>query len=130
MRTVTGVPSWVKLLRIAARTCSTATCRSKSRAMTRSPSRLKQRILMSTKLRRWQPLNFFQIARPGNRGCPQYLVAHIGAKTRLFPRFGIFPGRDSSLRMAQRDDVAADFRVVGTIAADAGDVLVDRHFSE
>lgn len=36
-----------------ARTCSSVTCRSKSRAITRSPNRLKQPILVSTRLRRW-----------------------------------------------------------------------------
>jgi len=53
MVTVVGVPSRVKRLRMAARTCSSATWRSKSRAITRSPSSLKQRILVSTRLRRW-----------------------------------------------------------------------------
>jgi len=53
MATVVGVPSRVKRLRMAARTCSSATWRSKSRAITRSPSSLKQRILVSTRLRRW-----------------------------------------------------------------------------
>src|SRR5471032_1736165 len=53
MVTVVGVPSRVKRLRMAARTCSSATWRSKSRAITRSPSSLKQRILVTTRLRRW-----------------------------------------------------------------------------
>ena len=43
MATVVGVPSRVKRLRMAARTCNSATWRSKPRAMTRSPSSLKQR---------------------------------------------------------------------------------------
>lgn len=49
---VTGVPSWVKRFSNAARTRNAATCRSKSRAITRSPPCLKQHILVSTKLRR------------------------------------------------------------------------------
>jgi len=51
-RTVSGVPSWVNRLRIETRTCSSVTCRSKSLAITRSPSLLKQPILVSTRLRR------------------------------------------------------------------------------
>ena len=50
MATVVGVPGRVKRLRMAARSCNSATWRSKSRAMTRSPSSLKQRILVSTRL--------------------------------------------------------------------------------
>jgi len=50
---VTGVPRWVKRLSTAARTCSSTTWRSKVRAITRSPSSLKQRILVSTSERRW-----------------------------------------------------------------------------
>jgi hypothetical protein len=43
----------VKRLSTAARTCSSTTCRSKVRAITRSPSSLKQRIFVSTSERRW-----------------------------------------------------------------------------
>ena len=50
---VSGVPSSVKRLSNATRTCSSVTWRSNVRAITRSPSRLKQCILVSTKLRRW-----------------------------------------------------------------------------
>ena len=39
--TMTGVPSRVKRFSTAARICNSATCRSKSRAMARSPSNLK-----------------------------------------------------------------------------------------
>ena len=51
--TVTGRPSCVKRLSSATRTCSSTTWRSNVRAITRSPSRLKQCILVSTRLRRW-----------------------------------------------------------------------------
>ena len=44
-RTVSGVPSCVNRFRMAARTCNSATWRSKSRAMTRSPINLTHRIL-------------------------------------------------------------------------------------
>lgn len=52
-RTVWGVPRLVNLLRMEARTCSSVTCRSKSLAITLSPSLLKHPILVSTRLRRW-----------------------------------------------------------------------------
>ncbi len=51
--TVSGRPSWLNRFSKATRMCSSTTCRSKVRAMTRSPKRLKQCILVSTKLRRW-----------------------------------------------------------------------------
>jgi hypothetical protein len=48
---VVGVPNRVNRFRIAARICSSATWRSKSRAMTRLPSSLKQH-MVSTRQRR------------------------------------------------------------------------------
>ena len=62
--TVVGRPSCLKRVSNATRTCNSVTRRSNVRAITRSPSRLKQCILVSTKLRRWWPLHFFQIPRP------------------------------------------------------------------
>ena len=50
--TVRGQPSMLKRFKMAARTCSSATWPSKHRAVTLSPSRLKQPILVSIKLRR------------------------------------------------------------------------------
>lgn len=51
--TVAGRPSCVKRLSKATRTCNSVTWRSNVRAITRSPRRLKQCILVSTRLRRW-----------------------------------------------------------------------------
>ena len=50
--TVAGRPSCVKRLSKATRTCSSVTWRSNVRAITRSPKRLKQCILVSTRLLR------------------------------------------------------------------------------
>ncbi len=46
------------------RTWSSATWRSKSRAMSRWPSNFTQCIFVSTRLRRWYPLHRRQSARP------------------------------------------------------------------
>lgn len=50
--TVLGRPSCVKRLSRATRTCNSTTCRSNVRAITRWPRRLKQCILVSTRLLR------------------------------------------------------------------------------
>lgn len=61
---VTGMPRAVYRLRTAIRILSSATCRSKSRAMRPWPNCLTQFIFVSARLRRWYLVSFHQSARP------------------------------------------------------------------
>ena len=88
MRTVTGVPNYVKRFRIATRICSSATWRSNSLAMTRSPSDIKQRIFVSTRLRLVITKPLFPDHPTQTLCTAQNLVAH---KRRLDSIIGTVP---------------------------------------
>lgn len=89
----------------AMRIWTSAVCRSKSRAMRRCPSNFIQCILVSTRLRRWYPLQFRQIARP------RYFDARRASFLATAPGVTVFHGfaflRGGITALAPRSAIAS-----------------------
>jgi len=62
--------------------------------------------------------------------CLQDVVARIRTAAIRLPELGVFAGRDDGIGGARSDGVIAVFRVVCTIATDAGNVLASRNLIE
>lgn len=60
----------------------------------------------------------------------QDIVARFGARTLVLPWLGILASGDNRLRPTLRDRFVTPFGVIGTVAADARDTLVNGNLVE
>ena len=105
------------------RTSTSATCRSKSRAISRWPSSFTKCIFISTRLVRWYPLQFRQSARPRcldarNASFLAMAPAVVGFHGWVCLRGGL---------TAVSDGIVASACVVCTIRRHAADLLIARN---
>lgn len=124
--TVAGRPSCVKRLSKATRTCSSVTWRSNVRAITRSPKRLKQCILVSTRLT--APL--LPDTAPQPLASSQGFVAPARSLQRLSPRPCILARGNHRLRTSLRYRRVAPLCVVGSIPTDTCHRLIERYLGQ
>lgn len=104
------------------RTCSSVTCRSKSRAMRPWQRSLTQFILVSARLLRWYPVRFRHRARP--RYFEDRFVARPCSRCVRLPQFGVLAWCDDRMGVSGRNRFMALTCVVCSICGNGGYLLI------